>query len=201
MDDIWQKLIANHILIKLCEKGLDKLVKESTNTKYCISTKDEDFVEKNEYREYVKVAADFSRGTALINIIIHIGDKCVFGIQIQNGLYKRFLGTTKSHLRVAKGNDENNGIKNYYERFLTKLPGLFRFGDNYNWTMNEEVWEDKVFPKEKNNNAGIEGFGGYGATFLAQWRKISENASVEVVLDAMINDCLEVRRLLFVAHP
>ena len=202
MDDIWQKLITNHILIKLCEKGkANKLVTEGKE--YCISTKDEDFVEDAKYIEFVKVAANFSRGTALINIIIHIGNNCVFGVQIQNGLYKRFLGTTTKHI----GTRNLDGKIKYYCDKLDKLSGMFRYKETSDWNNPENnngelIFDVKTFPDKKHQNKGLKhesivslhGFGGYGATFLAQWRKISEKASVENVLEAMINDCLEVRK-------
>ncbi len=205
MDDIWQKLIANHILIKLCEKGKDKkLVTDST--KYCISTKDEDFVEKNEYREYVKVATDFSRGTALINIIIHIGHYCVFGIQIQDGLYKRFLGTTTEQLRTLNLEEK---IKFYCNK-LNSLSDMFRYEpkETSDWKFpknnnGKPIFDEGISPDENHQNKGLKhdtdaslkGFGGYGAPFIAQWKNISKEASVEDVLDAMIDDCLKVREV------
>ena len=204
MDDIWQKLIANHILIKLCTKGEKVLFTDGV--KYSISTKVEDFImglKKKKKRqgpdlESVHVAAGFSRGTALIEIKIHIGDGCVFGVQIQNGLYKRFLETTKLRVDQAK---TKNGIKNFYIKHLNKLGHMFRLNNDSfpqnttKWTFKPNIFDKNkgVSPNGKNTNAGFKGFGGYGETFLAQWRNISEDASVDAVLEAMINDCLKVR--------
>ena len=202
MDDIWQKLIANHILIKLCTMGEKVLFTDGV--KYSISTKVEDFImglKKKKKRqgpdlESVHVAAGFSRGTALIEIKIHIGDGCVFGVQIQNGLYKRFLETTKSRVDQAK---TENGLKFFYNEYLEELNSMFRLNDDsFNnktteWSFKPKIFEDDVCPNEKNMNAGFNGFGGYGETFLAQWMKISDAATIEAVLDAMIQDCLEVR--------
>ena len=208
MDDIWQKLIANHILIELCKKGEKVLVTDSK--KYCISTKDEEFVEDAKYIEFVKVAANFSRGTALINIIIHIGDGCVFGVQIQNGLYKRFLGTTTKQLTELGVLDIDQKI-GYYCNKLERLPDMFRYKhkgtSDWKFPTNnngKQIFDKGISPDKEHQNKGLKhdkedslhGFGGYGAPFLAQWKKISATATIENVLDAMINDCLKVRELL-----
>ena len=40
----------------------------------------------------------------------------------------------------------------------------------------------------------MKGFGGYGTTFLAQWKKIEETATVEEVLQQIIDDCKKVKK-------
>ena len=50
--------------------------------------------------------------------------------------------------------------------------------------------EGAVHPnEEKEGKAGLNGFGGYATTFIAQWKKINKDATVSDVLEAIINDC------------
>ena len=193
MDDIWQKLVANIVLKQLRAKVVDKVNKGRVkdDSEYVVGLKAEDFLEKGNTRP-VLVGAGFSRGTALIEIKIHKGDY-FFGVQIQNGLYKRFLEAPK----VEKG-------KTFYEGILKEFKdlNLFRYNTlqwNSNW-MNDvdNVLTGDVSPKAKKDgifkegNAGLEGFGGYGTSFLAQWMEIKDDATVEKVLQQIIDDCKKV---------
>ena len=128
---------------------------------------------------------------------IHIGDKCLFGIQIQNGLYKRFLEASKGEVET----DENTRIT-FYEKKLEKFKdlNLFRYKTSQWEDAVDNVLAVDVSPKAKKDgtfkkgNAGLEGFGGYGKTFLAQWKYIDENATVEDVINHIIEDCLNVKK-------
>lgn len=185
MDDIWQKLVANIVLkqLRLKAEGLkwetaqtiDPLINENTGQ--------------------VHVGAGFSRGTALIEIKIRIGDGCLFGVQIQNGLYKRFLEAPN-----VKNEDDR---EKFYKGKLDKLQGLelFRYGGDQ-WEETEKHAVDNVLtgdvsPKaEKNGKAGLQGFGGYGTTFLAQWMEIGKDATVKNVIEKIIKDCSKVKNKL-----
>lgn len=169
MDDIWQKLVANLILTELRNKA-----NSIDNSK--IAT----------------IAAGYSRGTALIEIKIHLGsDKngpCSYGVQIQDGLYKRFLESYNDI--VVKGSDKDREI--YYKGKLTELASLnlFRY-DKGNWFYGGKPCKDEdICPgADKIGKAGMKGFGGYGTTFLAQWKKINDTATVDDVLLQIIEDC------------
>ena len=196
MDDIWQKLIANLILIELCKKGIEEKLVTSPG-QYSVGTKTEEFILKAP--DVVHVGAGLSRASGLVEIKINIGDGCVFGVQIQGGLYKRLLETTKDCLK-KKTDDE---IKEYYASKLKKLSPFFRLNDTAVLAPTSETWTikpgifatDDLHPKLTNKKAGLQGFGGYDDTFIDQWMKISDNATVEEVIAAMIEDCMEVRKL------
>lgn len=197
MDDIWQKLIANLILSELRQRGkTEKLV--ANDSEYVVGIKAEDFL-KNYQKGDVLVGAGYSRGTALIEIKIHLGsdknDPWSYGVQIQNGLYKRFLESYNG--KVVKDSDEDREI--YYKGKLKELASLnlFRY-DKGNWFYGGKPCKDEdICPgADKPGKAGMKGFGGYGTTFLAQWKKIEETATVEEVLQQIIDDCKKVKK-----HP
>lgn len=198
MDDIWQKLVANIILKQLRIAGVGKVVTE--DDKYKLGLKAEDFPDGSGKGEVV-VATGFSRGSGIIDMKIHIGDECLFGVQIQNGLYKRFLEASKDEVET----DENTRIT-FYEDRLKKFKdlNLFRYNTlqwNSNWkNAVDNVLTGDVSPKAKKDgtfkkgNAGLDGFGGYGKTFLAQWKYIDKDATVEDVINHIIEDCLNVKK-------
>ena len=203
MDDIWQKLVANIVLKKLRAKGVDEgLVEDDSkvegDSEYVVGIKAKDFLTNGKTGQ-VLVGAGFSRGTALIEIKIHLGsDKngpWSYGVQIQDGLYKRFLESYNDI--VVKGSATDR--KKIYKGKLTELASLnlFRY-DNVNWFYGGKLCKDvDICPgAKKPGKAGMEGFGGYGTTFLAQWKKIEETATVEEVLQQIIDDCKKVKK-----HP
>lgn len=190
MDDIWQKLIANLILIELCKAGKTKGLLPP-NKDYSVGTKTEDFIKLTD-PDVVHVGAGLSRASGLVEIKINIGHGCVFGVQIQGGLYKRLLETTKNDLPPNK-----SGQIAYYTPKLNVLSDMFRLNQTDDWYVTHKIFDNSqpLYPKWKNTKAGLQGFGGYDNTFIAQWMKISENATVEEVIAAMIEDCMEVREL------
>ncbi len=195
MDDIWQKLIANLILIELCEAGKTKGLLPP-NKDYSVGTKTEDFIKLTD-PDVVHVGAGLSRASGLVEIKINIGPGCVFGVQIQGGLYKRLLETTKGWLK-QKTTDE------MYAPKLQELSNFFRLNDTALFASTSSEWKEKpgsivtgvLYPKDSHpSKAGLRGFGGYDDTFIAQWMKISDKATVGDVIAAMIEDCMEVRKL------
>lgn len=194
MDDIWQKLIANLILSELRQRGItEQLV--ANDSEYVVGIKAEDFL-KNYQKGDVLVGAGYSRGTALIEIKIHLGSDengpWSYGVQIQDGLYKRFLESYNDI--VVKGSATDREI--YYKGKLTELAllNLFRY-DNGNWFDGGKLCRDICPGADKIGKAGMKGFGGYGTTFLAQWKKIEETATVEEVLQQIIADCSNVKNV------
>lgn len=190
MDDIWQKLIANLILIELCKEGKNKGLLPF-NKDYSVGTKTEDFVELQD-KSVVHVGAGLSRASGLVEIKINIGDDCVFGVQIQGGLYKRLLETTKKRLPT-----NTTDQRDYYTPKLNVLLDMFRLNQNGVWNFTPNIFDNSqpLYPKWTNEKAGLQGFGGYDNTFIAQWMKIPDNATVRDVIAAMIEDCKEVRAL------
>ena len=194
MDDIWQKLVANIILKQLRIAGEGKVV--TKDEFYKLGLKAEDFLGGSGTGEVV-VATGFSRGSGIIDMKIHIGDECLFGVQIQNGLYKRFLEASKKQVETG----EKTRIL-FYEKKLEKFKNLnlFRYETSQWIDAVNNVLTGNVSPKAKKNgtfkegNAGLEGFGGYGKTFLAQWKYIDKDATVEDVINHIIEDCLNVKK-------
>lgn len=190
MDDIWQKLIANLILIELCEAGVKAQLVTSPN-QYSVGTKTEDFI-KLQGKPVVHVGAGLSRASGLVEIKINIGGDCVFGVQIQGGLYKRLLETTKGVLPT-----NTTDQRDYYISKLNVFSDMFRLKETDVWNFTPNIFDNShpLYPKWKNTKAGLQGFGGYDNTFIAQWKKISKDATVGDVIAAMIEDCMEVRKL------
>ena len=190
MDDIWQKLIANLILIELCKEGKKKGLLPS-NKDYSVGTKTEEFIKLTD-PDIVHVGAGLSRASGLVEIKINIGDGCVFGVQIQGGLYKRLLETTKKRLPT-----NTSGQIAYYTPKLNVLSDMFRLNQNGVWNFTPNIFDNSqpLYPKWTNTKAGLQGFGGYDNTFIAQWKKISKDATVGEVIAAMIEDCKKVRAL------
>lgn len=195
MDDIWQKLIANLILIELCKAGKEKGLLPF-NKDYSVGTKTENFVELED-KSVVHVGAGLSRASGLVEIKINIGGDCVFGVQIQGGLYKRLLETTKGCLPTNEMDQ-----RDYYTSKLNVLSDMFRLKETDVWNFTPNIFDNSqpLYPKWKNKKAGLQGFGGYDNTFIAQWKKISKDATVGDVIAAMIEDCKEVRALLSKAN-
>lgn len=197
MDDIWQKLIANLILIELCKEGIEEKLVTSPD-QYSVGTKIENFVELQD-KSVVHVGAGLSRASGLVEIKINICDNYVFGVQIQGGLYKRFLETTKGCLKEKTADK----IKEDYALILQKLSSFFRLNDTALFASTSSEWKEKpgsivtgaLHPKESNTKADLQGFGGYDDTFIDQWMTISEDATVGDVIADMIEDCIEVRKL------
>lgn len=195
MDDIWQKLIANIILAELRKKGVERQL-VAKDSDYVVGIEAKDFL-KNNKKGDVFVAAGFSRGTALVEMKVHLGpdesnDACLFGVQIQNGYYKRFLESYSD--AIVKCTEPERVTS--YENKLKGLAclNLFRY-DNSIWKDNDYLC-DNVCPKSENKGkVGLKGFGGYGLNFLAQWRKISDEATVEQVIEQIIADCDSVKDL------
>lgn len=190
MDDIWQKLIANLILIELCKAGKKKGLLPF-NKDYSVGTKTEDFI-KLQGKPVVHVGAGLSRASGLVEIKINIGGDCVFGVQIQGGLYKRLLETTKGCLPTNEMDQ-----RAYYTSKLNVLSDMFRLKETDVWNFTPNIFDNSqpLYPKWKNKKAGLQGFGGYDNTFIAQWKKISKDAKVGQVIAAMIEDCKKVRAL------
>jgi hypothetical protein len=190
MDDIWQKLVANIILKQLRIAGVGKVVTKDED--YKLGLKAEDFL-RGPGKGEVVVATGFSRGSGIIDMKIHLEGGCLFGVQIQNGLYKRFLEASKGKVET----DKNKRIT-FYENRLEKFKdlNLFRYKTSQWKDAVDNVLTGDVSPKaNKIGKAGLRGFGGYGTTFLAQWKAIDDRATVENVINHIIADCSNVKNV------
>ena len=185
MDDIWQKLIVNLIAVRFCEFA------ESFCEKYkkeCVFSNDaKTFIGNNNLKDKVHVASGFSRGTGLFEVKIKIDDECLFGIQIQDGYYKRLLETTEDKLKPSAAS--------FYEDRLKRLSGMFQFQlSNLSSTWNNPQGcnifnpDDEIHPTDKRKNRVFDNFGGYGNTFICQSKKLSSVCTIEDVIKAVIID-------------
>ena len=179
LNDIWQKLIAYLIIYEFCS--------QNPGYSYVVNTKAQDFITTHPVAQ-IHVGAGFSRGTGLAEVKVHFGSDCLFGIQIQNGSYKRLLETTKS---IAS--------KTFFEKKLEALPGMFNYKSHAwinptNATTRFNIFDesDGIHPVRKSSKAIIPGFGGYGNAFICQWKKLSYNATVQEVLNAIKADIFHI---------
>ena len=175
MNDIWQKLIAYLIISEFCNQMPDY--------KYVVNAKAQDFIGMPNVQ--IHVGAGFSRGTGLVEVKVHFGSDSLFGIQIQNGSYKRLLETT-----------EDKGL---FANKLQRLPGMFNYNSHTwanpsNGTTIFNIFDENygVHPVRKSKKAIISGFGGYGSTFICQWKKLNDKATVRDVLEAIKADIFHV---------
>lgn len=175
MNDVWQKLIVNDIATHLCKEL-------KWNCEFGIDA--ENFINECVNLGKVNVGTGFTRGTGLIEAKIKIEDNCLFGIQIQNGYYKRLLETTKKR-----------SPKTTFESVLNRIDGIF--------CANGKIWQnpdnlnifnpdDLIYPIRHRKGKILDGFGGYGTTFICQSKKIASDTSVEDVLKSIINDINKV---------
>lgn len=178
MDDIWQKLIVNLIAIQFCNKSQWE----------CVFGNDaKTFIEdvNGDLKDNVHVASGFSRGTGLFEVKIKIDKDCLFGIQIQDGYYKRLLETTETILSKS-GNDGN-----FYEKRLVKLKNMFTHS-NGQWGNPENCNifnpDDEIHPTDTRENRVFDNFGGYGNTFICQSKKLSSECTIDDVIEAVIKD-------------
>lgn len=178
MDDIWQKLIVNLIAVRFCEKY----------KKECVFGNDaKTFIENNNLKDKVHVASGFSRGTGLFEVKIKIDDECLFGIQIQDGYYKRLLETTEDKLKPS--------AESFYEDRLKRLSGMFKFklsnlSSKWNNLQECNIFnpDDEIHPTDRRKNRVFDNFGGYGNTFICQSKKLSSECTIEDVIKAVIID-------------
>lgn len=184
MDDIWQKLVANYIAVCFCEKY------QREYQRVCVFGNDaKTFIEdvNGDLKDKVHVASGFSRGTGLFEVKIKIDDECLFGIQIQDGYYKRLLETTEDKLKPSAAS--------FYEDRLKRLSGMFQFQlSNLSSTWNNPQGcnifnpDDEIHPTDKRKNRVFDNFGGYGNTFICQSKKLSSVCTIEDVIKAVIID-------------
>lgn len=175
MDDIWQKLIANLIAVQFCNKS----------KRECVFGNDaKTFIENNNLKDKVHVASGFSRGTGLFEVKIKIDDECLFGIQIQDGYYKRLLETTEDKLK--------HSAASFYENILKRLSGMFQLSNHNPWRgpQGYDIFDldAEIHPTGNRPNRVFINFGGYGKTFICQSKKLSSDCTIEMVLNAVITD-------------
>lgn len=171
MDDIWQKLVISKIATVVTpqweySRGVN--IKDILTQEYIVGD--------------MFVGTGFTRGTALIDLKIKLDNEMVYGVQIQDGYYKRILERTA------------DGTKEVFESYLAKpyLKGRFQYGENCCWVdTDSNIYEEsqKLYPKTNHKGkTGLKGFGGYGKTFVCQSKKLNDSATIGQVLEAMIKD-------------
>lgn len=181
-DDIWQKLVASKIAVYL-QSQLQYSAYNNLNVKNII-----DDAEVGS----VTIGVGFTRGTALIDVKKKISDEMIYGIQIQNGFYKRILETTEDKIK-----DKNEqGLKQFFGRYIEELNDKFNYNNkSCNWEEENAIIFDKseIHPKESHiGKTGIEGFGGYGKTFICQSKVILDNTRIKDVVELIKSDITNV---------
>lgn len=185
MDDVRQKLVTGMICVQLINKLGDAnvFINRGINEILGEGKKDTSTPGKGS----LFVASGFTRGTALIEIKKKLSDHLVVGIQIQGKMYKRLLETT------------DNYISNNQDFWKKILPGYYKAGffrdvikrgQDWRMTVNKGIFKDNSIAPKPSHNQGkdIQGFAGYGRSFIYQSKVIKDDAFVEDVLDAVISD-------------
>lgn len=182
MDDIWQKLVANIIGMEL-RKRLEKnkyTTKSIKNVNEVLGSK-----EKMPYPNEIILVVGFTRGIALIDVKLVLNEKILFGIQIQGNAYKRLLEVV-----------DDNYI---WTTDLGNFKGMFRHNGNKWETETNDVFDDELAPKENHKvnkyDKVPEGFGGYSGKFICQWKNIKDTATVESVIEAVLDDIEKAKNI------
>lgn len=158
MDDIWQKLVANIIA---------SFYHERQKTDVVFGLDCEEFLKDGDGK--LHVATGFSNSTASFEVKVKMDDDCLFGIQIQNGHYRRLLQTTKEKL-----------TSDLFENEIKKIPKLF---DNDELWSDPNIWDGVLYPQDREKR-----FCSYGNDFKYQYKKLLGTCSVKDVLDAIDKD-------------
>lgn len=176
IDDIYQKVFISRIGAHLRNKL--KIDKEWCDVKQFLSSKDESYPIGS-----IILGVGFSRGSALLEVKIKLRKELLFGVQVQDGQYRRLLETIDEYVK--------NNPKEFFEEWLNlnnKNLNFFRY--------NDIQWETKFVPKgevypEKNHihqQSKMKGFNGYKNTFIYQSVKISNDSTVDEICNAIIDD-------------
>lgn len=180
-DDIWQKLVASSIA-SLIENRL----KQNINGVFNNLGVKELLASGNVKIGTIYISIGFSRGTALIDVKKKINDKIIYGVQIQNGYYKRVLESVDSIV-------PKDGSDIFFVRYLKDEAFMYKFKClTYEWTdSNSKIFAipEEIHPKVSHVcKAGLKGFGGYGRTFVCQSKVLDSNALIKDIVDAIIED-------------
>ena len=181
-DDIWQKLVASHIA-SLIESRLIKAGKNACFNN--LGTKE--LLQNGVQNDTIYISIGFSRGTALIDVKRRIDDKCIYGVQIQNGYYKRVLESVSSIVAQV-------GSYQLFTNYLRqgKFSNKFNY-QSFKWydsSPNNIFTSQVIHPKASHVwKAKLPGFGGYGNTFIYQSKEI-DSSSISDVVDEIVADIL-----------
>ena len=183
-DDIWQKLVASRIA-SLIEKGLNNVGKNACFNN--LGTKE--LLQNGVQNDTIYISIGFSRGTALIDVKRRIDDKCIYGVQIQNGYYKRVLESVSSIV----GPDPCQLFTDYLKNGMFSNKFNYQsFNPSFKWyDSNPNIFTSpEIHPKASHDcQAGLKGFGGYGNTFIYQSKEI-DSSSISDVVDEIVADIL-----------
>ena len=186
-DDIWQKLVASSIAslieLRLKQNGINGVF-NNLGVKELLAPANNNINSVPSCTIYISIG--FSRGTALIDVKRKIDNNVIYGVQIQNGYYKRVLESVNSivtkvgHLKLFT-NALNSGLFNSkfdYKpcTWIDSNPNIF-------------VTPQVIHPSSNHVcKAGLKGFGGYGLTFVCQSKVIDTNSSISDVVNAIVDD-------------
>lgn len=182
MDDIWQKLVANIIGIEVRNKleSNDYKIKSIKNVNEVLGSK-----EKMPKSNEIILGVSFTRGTALIDVLLVLNEKILFGIQIQGNAYKRLLEVEQEDY--------------VWTTDLSNFEGMFRYNGSEWVSKTNYIFDNELAPKEshevKKYKNVPKGFGGYSGKFICQWKNIKDNATVEQVIDAVLADIKKAKEI------
>ena len=178
-DDIWQKLVASRIA-SLIESRLKEAGKNACFNN--LGTKE--LLQNGVQKDTIYISIGFSRGTALIDVKRRIDDKCIYGVQIQNGYYKRVLESVSSIVAQV-------GSYQLFTYYLNQRMFSNKFNQSFqSWNGNSKnIFTSQVIHPKASHvcQAGLKGFGGYGNTFIYQ-SKVIASSSISDVVDEIVAD-------------
>lgn len=184
-DDIWQKLVASKIAIFI-QSQIDGSKYSNLNIK--------DILNENKVEiGNITIGVGFTHGTALIDVKKKITADMIYGIQIQDGYYKRILETTEDNIK----NKYDKDLKQFFGSYIKKLNGKFNCNGNESCKWKDgncNIFEKPdIHPKESHiGKTGIIGFGGYGRTFICQSKVLKKTVTIQDVVKSIENDITNV---------
>ena len=173
-------MVASHIA-SLIESGLKQAGKNACFNN--LGTKE--LLQNGVQNDTIYISIGFSRGTALIDVKRKIDHKCIYGVQIQNGYYKRVLESVST---IVEQFDPPCLLFTDYlnqGKFSNKFNQSFQ---SWNGNFKNIFTSQEIHPKESHFClAGLKGFGGYGKTFICQ-SKVIDSSSISDVVDEIVAD-------------
>lgn len=129
--DIWEKLIANLVVLKLKSELETKLKTKLLSIVLNKGAKDL-FVGTKKVPPHsvgtISLLAGFSRGTAIVDVKYKKSKDLIYGIQIQNGQYRQYVESASK--KSSLSTDLNNRLNGKLVRSL-KFSGPCKFGDTF----------------------------------------------------------------------
>lgn len=102
--DIWEKLIANLVVLKLKSELETKL--KTKLLSIVLNKGAKDLFDKKFSPKTISLLAGFSRGTAIVDVKYKKSKDLIYGIQIQNGQYRQYVEFANKHLTTLQKEKE-----------------------------------------------------------------------------------------------